>query len=138
MFPPPTYPANWPTPDQQKAALQALFGDKQKPSPAPSLQKIALAQIQTAEAKLADLQNQATSAYFGVLTANPAILTSPTQVQGNVWANLVVAANVMASVGIKLRELKAFETDQGEWWANNQGSLSPATPPVFPADLGDL
>lgn len=127
-----------PTFDQNVASWKALFGGSSQVSPVPALAKIAQSKIAAVEAALGLLQQQSAQSYNGVIAAHPEIYSAPNTVTFQVWQSLVAAASVAFGVFEKFQELQAFVTAEGEWEANNNGSLNPQPQPTFPADLATL
>lgn len=124
-----------PTFAQNVQALRALFAPPAGTSPVPGLDQIAQAQIQVASSTLQALSAEALAGYNAVLAAHPEIYNSPQTTSLTTWQALLAAAAVEFGLSQKQAELTAFVTAEGQWVANNQGSLTPGPQPAFPPDL---
>jgi hypothetical protein len=126
-----------PTYEENVAALEALFGSKITASPVPAIAAQLDATVAKVSAKVTSAEASADGAWLQFVKANPAISTTG-QVTVQVWAQLIVLAQVKSLLLSAAQDLSSFKTAVSQWEENNSGSLLPSTPPSLPATLAQF
>lgn len=115
--------------------LAELFGNHTATSPVPALFSAAQAVVTGITNNLMVVDLAAEAQYQSVLAGNPAILQNPTVVPLTVWQELVEATGVLTQINSAQRILAAYALAVNNWYANNQGSLTPTAVPTVPVGL---
>jgi hypothetical protein len=113
--------------------LQAIFGDRQARSPAPMMYAVVNTTLRICDTNVGKAVNDTKAAY----DAFRATLPDPIYTMPPEWARLLELADAKRKAERAMEALLEWHNAVSNWWANNQGSLTPAGVPPIPDILKD-
>lgn len=112
-------------------AWQAMFGTKLEQSPVPEMYDNAKTNLRQLQSSVLADYIQAIQSWKQVLASNPDYVNNAMAVTN--WRPLLDAVSAVHAVEPKIAALRVYSTLLDEWYANNQGSLTPKPMPAVPS-----